>query len=149
MSSVERSYSAINSSNGFLVNVASLTPRTLGFTVASLDSALIANAATVQDLGTVANVISGTAATFIAAVQLGKTDVSNTPASAGANLYRDMGKTLYVQENGKNVLIYKLVQLVSGAASEGIASPQVASYYLPVWAAAGAGSTASLARTGY
>ena len=58
---------------------------------------------------------------------------------------RDLGKTLYIQQNLNNAYIYKLVQYVSGANTGGV--PTSGAFWALVWSAEG--EDVSLVRTGY
>ena len=152
MSSVNRSYRQIDSNVKFFMCFN--TVAAVGFTPTSLQTAVddAVYAGDIQDLGSIINATEETAKDFIDDVY---TAQSVAIAATTGNLYQDMGKTLYIQENGKNVLICKLVSRVDGTvANEGIpanvmAVPPTQPYYLPVWSAKTSIKVANLARTGF
>ena len=145
MTSVERSYKKIASDTAFLMNISSLCPSTIGFSAADLADNATSNA---QALGSVINVTTGTALQYTSTI-IGAGSTAPRVVVAAGSLFRDMGKTLYVQQESSNVQIFKYVQLVNGLQSEGVSTVTTnQSFYLPVWSANGA-STAKLVRTGF
>jgi len=178
MTSVERSYKTIPSENAFFTVVSALYLDNFAFTPAELATAsgtftTNAHTYTVQNLGSVINVTSpATAATGVYGLTADlavAADAANTIYVNGSNLIavgsilRDLGKTLYVQQNGVNVQIFKYVAYVNNVTGEG-AFPTASSngenlscgFYLPVWSADGsftAGDNYSkmvmIARTGF
>jgi len=125
MSSVPRSSRSIDSNVQFFVALGDV----YGITVADLNGD-IAGAAAGEILGNLGSVLNTNGFT-----------VSTAKLADSGNLLRDMGKTLYVQDNGVNVEIYKLVQLVNGDFED--------AFYALVWEAAGTNDVVQLVRTGY
>lgn len=161
MSSVARSLNSIPSGNGFFTVVGTTTLADLAFTSYEIEN-LSGFTGTVQNLGSVLNVTSG-AAPNTADVGVSAL-LSNLAAAAVTNesyypatvttgkILRDMGKTLYVQWNGANVVIFKYVTVVNNVTGEGInpSSTSDNGFYLPIWAAnPSANTVAKVARTGY
>jgi hypothetical protein len=122
---------------------------------------------TVENLGSVLNVTSGTAATAGGAYALTAALATAAGTNASINvggttigvgkILRDLGKTLYVQQDGQNVQIFKLVSYVNNVTGEG-AYPTAQTggvnnlngFYIPVWSADGSTSRmVAVARTGY
>ena len=71
--------------------------------------------------------------------------------SEGVQL-RDLGKTLYIEENFQNVYIYKLVQNVDGEHTGGVPTNRehgTKTFWALVWAADGDDDDVCLVRTGY
>ena len=147
MTSVERSYKNIASDTAFFMNISTLFPSTIGFTAADLADRATSNA---QALGSVINITTGTAIGYTSTI-IGAGSTAPRVVVAAGSLFRDMGKTLYVQQESSNVQIFKYVQLVNGLQSEGVSTvTTLQSFYLPVWAAEGTTtSVAKLVRTGY
>ena len=125
MSSVPRSSRSIDSNVQFFVAVGNV----FGITVADLNDD-IAGAADGLILGNLGSVLNTNGFT-----------VTTTQLADSGNLLRDMGKTLYVQDNGKNIEIYKLVQAVNADFED--------AFYALVWEAAGTTNAVTLVRTGY
>jgi hypothetical protein len=145
MTSVERSFKNIASDSAFFMNISAISPSTIGFTAADLADNESVNA---QKLGSVINVTEGTAIQYTSTI-IGGGSSAPAGAVAAGSLFRDMGKTLYVQQESSNVQIFKYVQLVNGLQSEGVSTIGAStSFYLPVWQADG-NSAAKLVRTGY
>jgi len=126
MSSVPRSSRGINSNVQFFVALGAVD----GVTVDNVNAEIAALSAAGDLLGNLGSVIN---------VNGLFTPNTTLNAAASGDLLRDMGKTLYVQDNNVNVEIYKLVQLVNG--------PNGDVFYALVWAANGNG--VQLVRTGY
>ena len=146
------SYKSINAENAYLMNLSTFAPSTIGFTAADLSNTAVNTTYKTQQLGSVVNVTSGLATNFTSTITTSNT-IPLISAPAGT-LFRDMGKTLYVQQGTSNVQIFKYVQLVNGLGSEGVSTIGGANsgsftpcFYLPVWSAAGT-SVAKLVRTG-
>jgi len=137
MSSIERSYRAIDSNVKFFICVSNVS--NIGFTVSDLESKILEQASFVEWLGSVVNATGISASSFVSSISP-SIDIS------GGELLRDMGKTLYIQDNATNYSIYKLVQQVDGAESEGV--PNNSTFNVPNWNASGS-NIANLARTGY
>ena len=107
------------------------------------------------------NVTSGNATTGAAALVTALHATTTVPTNvsdlvnAANKIVRDMGKTLYLQQNGQNVQIFKYVTVVNNLTGEG-AFPVDATngenddngFFVCVWAADGT-SFVPLARTGY
>ena len=178
MTSVERSYSTIPAGSGFYTVVATLYLNKVAFTpteLAAVGGTFTTNSHTytVQNLGSVLNVTSpATAATgvygltedlAVAADTANTIYVASNNQIAAGSILRDLGKTLYVQQNGANVQIFKYVAYVNNVTGEG-AFPTASSngenlscgFYLPVWSADGSYTSGnnyshmvSIARTGY
>ena len=146
MSSISRSNASIPSGNGFFITIAS--PADKVFTQATLDA--YSGSITLENLGSVVNVTSGNATTGAKALNtplIGGTPAGGVSAEISVEfgvgkIVKDLGKTLYLQQNGQNVIIYKYVTIVNNVTGEG-AYPTAASggvdsdngFYLPVWSA--------------
>ena len=161
MSSVARSKASTPSGSGFFTVVGTTTLSALAFTPYEIEN-LTGFTGTVQNLGSVLNVTSGaapnTATVGVAALLTNLAAAADTnnryfPATVSTgNILRDMGKTLYVQWNGANVVIFKYVTVVNNVTGEGInpSSTSDNGFYLPIWAAdPSANTVAKVARTGY
>jgi hypothetical protein len=144
MSSVSRSNAAIPLGNGFFITINS--PINKVFTQATLDA--YSGAITVENLGSVVNVTSGNATTGAKALNTALIAANGGVSTAisgqfGANkIVKDLGKTLYLQQNGQNVIIYKYVTIVFNVTGEGAYPTASVSgedsdngFYLPVWSA--------------
>ena len=125
MSSVPRSSRSIDSNVQFFVAVGNVN----GITVADLNDD-IAGAGDGEILGNLGSVLNTNGFS-----------VTTTQLASSGDLLRDMGKTLYVQDNGKNIEIYKLVQAVNANFED--------AFYALVWQAAGTTSAVTLVRTGF
>lgn len=140
MSSVGRSARIIDSNVKFFVCVSPPTGAT-GISKSALADAIYAAVGdgSAQHLGSVVNVVEG------AVLGSGAFIDQDETITAGEQ-YRDMGKTLYLQKNGVNEYIFKLVQKVDNADAEGatIADEPI---YACVWSASGS-DLSNLARTG-
>jgi len=108
-----------------------------GFLPSALTVALNDNSKVLSNTGSVIN--TNDAAGFVNDI----TTTGNTSARA-AGQFRDMGKTLTVQEKYRNVYVYRLVQRVDGAGNEGVGGKSLPFWGL-VWADDGA---TTLTRTG-
>jgi hypothetical protein len=161
MTSVNRVYTAIPSGNGFFITIDDPTGKV--FNRAAIDA--YSGDVLFENLGSVLNVTSGTAATttsggakeLISDLQANEGNISlQIKARLVANgIVRDLGKTLYVQQNGQNVQIFKYVTVVYNVTGEG-AFPTANvngvdsdnGFYIPIWSADGTGLV-PVARTGY
>jgi hypothetical protein len=173
MSSVSRSLKSIPSATGFFNVIAAFNISSGGSYKAFTDNEIannITSTYTVENLGSVLNVTSGTASdptatggAYALTAALASSAQANTSINVGAatvavgKILRDLGKTLYVQQNGQNVQIFKLVSYVNNVTGEG-AYPTAQTggvdnlngFYIPVWSADGSTSRmVSVARTGY
>lgn len=139
MSSVGRSARIIDSNVKFFVCV--VTAIDSAISKAALASAIETGVSegSAQHLGSVINVLEGD-------ILGGAGFVDPDETITSGDQYRDMGKTVYFQKNGVNEYIFKLVQKVEGADSEG-AAIAVEPVYACVWSADGSGLS-NLARTG-
>lgn len=169
MTSVERSYSTIPAGSGFFTVIGTITLANSAFTPNEIENN-ITTSYTVENLGSVLNVTSGTATDPTAAggayaLTAALATAAGTNASinvggatiAAGKLLRDLGKTLYVQQDGNNVQIFKLVSYVNNVTGEG-AYPtgstngvnNLNGFYIPIWSADGSTSRmVAVARTGY
>jgi len=102
-----------------------------GFTPLKLANTIAANpSAIVSNLGTVLNTTE--AGTFIGNTGYGRSYDSG-------DLFRDLGKELIIQTNGRTDYVYRLVQTVKGRGSEGVpenaGTPSLNSgnFYICVW----------------
>ena len=161
MSSIPRSNASIPSGSGFFLTRADASA--LVFNLA--DIAAYPGTIVFENLGSVLNVTSGTAATttsggakeLITYLQANTTvsSVLKGNINAANKIVRDLGKTLYVQQNGQNVVILKYVTVVANVTGEG-ALPTATSggvnsdngFFIPVWSADGSGLV-PVVRTGY
>ena len=83
-----------------------------GFTPLKLATAIAAHPTLVlSNLGTVLNTTE--AGTFIGNIGYGRSYTSG-------DLFRDLGKELVIQTNGRTDYVYRLVQTVKGSGSEGV-----------------------------
>ena len=147
--SYSRTYSQVDPTTGFFVALldnSSDNPARLGFYPADLATALnnTSNVTTynVQNLGSVIN--TNNAGQFIRTI-----NNDNSVDYNIADQFRDLGKTLYVQTNAMNAYIYRLVERMESADTEGVPqNPDV--FYTLVWAAKGRGNPKiKMLRTGY
>lgn len=108
MSSTQRSFSQIPRTAKFLLAIYADS----GFTQLKLTNAIASNSAAVLSYdGTILNTTN--AGAFIGYINYGR-------AYSAGQMFRDLGKTLYIQTNGKNEYILTYVQEVSGFGSEGV-----------------------------
>jgi hypothetical protein len=161
MTSVERSYSTIPAGSGFFITLADASDKVFNLA----DIAAYSGAIVFEDLGSVLNVTSGTAATtssggakelvtYLQDNTTVSTVLSDTVDEAN-KIVRDLGKTLYVQQNGQNVQIFRYVTAVSNVTGEGALPTASVSgvnsdngFFIPVWSADGTGLV-PVARTGF
>ena len=157
MSSIPRSNASIPSGSGFFLTSADAS----GVVFNLADIAAYSGAIVFENLGSVLNVTSGNATTgakaLITALQTSTTvsAVLKSNINAANKIVRDLGKTLYVQQNGQNVRIFKYVTVVANVTGEG-ALPTATSggvnsdngFFIPVWSADGTGLV-PVVRTGY
>ena len=134
MSSILRAPRQIDSQLRFFVAIDSFTP----FTPAELHDAVITNTSS-----RVTRVDGSVISTSNASGFVGAIATDGASFSAG-NSFRDMGESLYIQEDGVNHYIYRLAQPINGIDTEGVDGVNV---YLLVWSSAGLGI--AVVRTGY
>ena len=104
-----------------------------GFTQLKLTNAIAANpTAVVMYDGTILNTTN--ADTFLGYINYGRTFTTG-------NIFRDLGKTLYLQTNGRTDYILTYVQQVQGPFAEGVPdnynvnSTTAGNFYICTWAA--------------
>lgn len=142
MSSVSRAPGQLSSTVAYLVAVVANTgererafyPSQLAGAVADNDGLLLSN------VGSVLN--TSNASDFI-----GNVSSCSLPTWGVGDQLRDLGKTLYVEENFMNAYIYKLVQKVDGENTGGVPTNGRVFWAL-VWAAKD-NNLVNLVRSGY
>ena len=117
-----------------------------GFTQLKLSNTVAAHpTAVVLYDGTILNTTN--ADTFLGYINNGRTFTSG-------NVFRDLGKTLYVQTNGRIDYIFTYVQEVQGPLTEGVPdnynvnSTTAGNFYICTWAADVAGNQVNVVRSG-
>lgn len=109
MSSVGSSFKQLASSDRFLVARVAGSTEYHGFTAASLETALAA-VPTARRVGSVVNTVDASA--FV--------DATTARTFSLGDMFVDVGKTLYIQENSMVAYVYKLVKPLANIAAEGV-----------------------------
>jgi len=129
MTSLQKSIAQIPSRSRLLFAISGDS----GFTQLKLTNAIAANpTAVVMYDGTILNTTN--ADTFLGYINYGRTFTTG-------NIFRDLGKTLYLQTNGRTDYILTYVQQVQGPFAEGVPdnynvnSTTAGNFYICTWAA--------------
>ena len=129
MSSLQKSIAQIPSRSRLLFAISGDS----GFTQLKLTNAIAANpTAVVMYDGTILNTTN--ADTFLGYINYGRTFTTG-------NIFRDLGKTLHLQTNGRTDYILTYVQQVQGPFAEGVPdnynvnSTTAGNFYICTWAA--------------
>ena len=138
MSSLQKSIAQIPSRSRLLFAISG----NAGFTKLKLTNAVAAHSTSVVLYdGTILNTTD--ADTFLGYIGTGRTFTTGS-------VFRDLGKTLYVQTNGRTDYIFTYVQQVQGPFAEGVPdnynvnSTTAGNFYICTWAANVSGGVASV-----